>query len=184
MNLRWIVPGLLAFLPLGAFADEACHKPVEVAGFEGEQDFVQTRWFKGVSNPLISSGTITLSEDSVKWAVLEPVSIVTTVTEGGIVQSVEGGPPERVSGGQSSSPLLEQSGLFDLLKGDLSRVDQFYSVSAPEPVDNGWSISLVPSDAKMREFVDRITVKGCRRVSNIHVVQSSGDTLEIAFPVD
>ena len=150
--------------------------------FSGKQNFVQTRQFKGVAKPLVSSGTIELESDSVVWTVTEPVGVVTTINKDGIFQSIEGSAPERISGSQSSVPLVDQSGLFDLLKGDLSRIDEYYVVTTGADTQSGWAIALTPRNADMKKFVDTIKVDGCNRVSEIRIEQSSGDTLAISFP--
>lgn len=161
-----------------AFAE--CAKPEQVALIRGEHAFVQTRMLKGVKRPLAAEGVLKTEADTAVWTVKQPIEIVTRIGPEGVTQAVDGGPPEPVGPQGTGNPFFQDTGLVDLLRGDLSRVEEHYEVKRSvrtEPA--GWTLALSPKSELLSKYIASVTVEGCQRVASITVVQSSGDTLRI-----
>ena len=165
--------------PAGARAG-ACADPRALAQDLGERGFVQTRRLAGLDQPIVSSGRVTVREDEIVWAVLDPFEVVTRISGTGMTQAIEGGPEEPLDAGGASNVLLSESGLLDLLRGDLSRVDARYRV-AEAATPTGWLLILEPVAEDMARHIDHIDVSGCARIGRLAVSQSNGDTITVVF---
>ena len=177
-----IASGLLsvAMLALTTPASAACAPPEQIAALIGAHDFVQTRTLKGVSRPLVSSGTLTPEADGVLWTVTQPVKIVTRVTSSGITQSIEDEPAQPLGPAGGNSPFISETGLIDLLKGDLANLATRYEVKRSlRAKPEGWRLELKPKGASLAPYVSSIGVEGCQRIETIAVLQVNGDMIRI-----
>jgi hypothetical protein len=167
-------------LALASPAVAQCVAPEVVARMETEQAFVQTRVLAGVPRPLVSRGVVRMDGDSVIWSVTDPFDIVTRVGPSGITQAIEGGPPEPVGAVGDNNPFFRDTGLVDLVRGQLSGLEARYSVKRAKRVGpDGWRLELTPRAASISGYISRIDIEGCTAVDAIAVRQSSGDVIEI-----
>jgi hypothetical protein len=140
--------------------------------------FTQTRHLNGITRPLVARGRATIAAERVDWHVTTPVNALTTITPGGITQSIDGGAPQRVQAGGDA--LLSSAGLFDMLTGNFDALEQHYAITQrPARADGGWSIRLTPRAAAMARALTHIDVAGCERVADVAVQQANGDRMEI-----
>jgi hypothetical protein len=148
----------------------------------GVFDFTQTRHLSGVRAPLVSRGRATVAAERVDWHVTSPLDVRTTITPSGIVQTVDGGQPQRVGPQGGGDAFLSSAGLFNLLAGDFSALAPHYTI-APRPAQtNGrWGMRLTPRAASLARFVSHIDVAGCERVDAVELRQANGDWMEIAL---
>ena len=170
---------LIFFLSPLAVA-QTCIEPSDLAGQDGERDFQQIRQLEGVPRPLISNGRVSFSSDEVIWTVTSPLAIVTHISANGMTQSIEGSAPEPVGAGGADNPLLDQSGLLDLLRGDLSQIDRLYDVEQQQN-EASWALTMSPLNAEMAKYVDRVYVNGCDAVRGVSLHQANGDVISITF---
>jgi hypothetical protein len=166
---------------LAAPAVAACPAPEAIPAPRGEQAFVQTRTLKGLKKPMVSRGVFEVQGQEVVWTVREPIPIVTRISKAGVTQSVDGGQPEKL-GPEGADAVLVQSGLMDLLRGDLSKLEARYAVkrgtrNAPE----GWTLALTPKSAELKRWVGRLDVEGCGRIERISIRQANGDVMSVAL---
>jgi hypothetical protein len=178
----FVVSGLVSALAMVAVApaNAACAAPERIAALTGAHDFVQTRTLKGVARPLVSSGTVTPEKDGVLWTVTSPIKIVTHVSPAGITQSIEDAPPTPVGPAAGNNPFITETGLIDLLKGDLSKLDTRYEVKrSARARPEGWKLQLKPKGAALAPYISNIAVEGCQRVESIAVSQANGDMIRI-----
>lgn len=160
--------------------EQTCLAPQKVAQELGSRHFVQERHLKGIDQALVSSGAVLVASDSIMWTVSDPIEISTVISESGMTQSIEGGPAEPVGAAGAANPMLSQSGLVNLLKGDLRGVDENYIVSEIEN-ETGWGLSLMPKAQDMAKHVTAINVTGCTKIDSIKVKQSNGDVIFVTF---
>lgn len=143
--------------------------------------FTQVRHLNGVARPLTAHGRATISTERVEWRVTSPVDVLTTITASGITQSVDGGAAQRI-GAQGGDAFLGNTGLFDMLVGNFSALDQHYAIARqPARADGGWSIRLTPKAEGLRRFLSYVQVVGCERVAQVEVRQANGDWMEIGL---
>ena len=177
-----LIASSVVFIAAQAAQDsmQTCSDPMSVAQEIGTRNFIQERSLVGIDQSLVSSGRVDVSEDAIVWTVSDPIEISTTISPQGMTQSIEGGAAQPIGTIGASNPLLSQSGLLNLLKGDLTGIDANYDVAG---LDNasGWGVSLTPKDQEMAEHVSEIDVQGCTKIEMIKVKQSNGDTIKVSF---
>jgi hypothetical protein len=167
------------WLSIAGVAYAQCADPMRLPGEFGAFAFTQTRHLSGVRAPLVSRGQAIVSEGRVDWRVTQPLDIRTVITPAGITQSVEGGPPQRMGGGDA---FLSSAGLLNLLSGDISALANHYDIArAPAAANGAWRVRLTPKSASMARFLTYIEAGGCERVSNVEVRQANGDWMDIAL---
>jgi hypothetical protein len=161
-------------------AAAACVKPESLAKLSGEQGFTQTRTLKGVKRPLTTNGTLKPEADGVVWTVTDPIQIVTRITSKGVTQAIEGGKEEPVGPAGGANPFFTETGLVDLLRGDLSRLETRYAVQrSTRTKPQGWKLSLTPKAEAVKGYIATIAVEGCQRVESIAVKQANGDMIRV-----
>ncbi|ACT58987.1 outer membrane lipoprotein carrier protein LolA [Hirschia baltica] len=171
---------LLAAQSEPAAADNQCLAPQSVAQEIGSRKFTQERRLEGIEQSLVSQGIVNVSADAIEWTVLDPIEITTVISPNGMTQSIEGGPAQEVGAVGASNPILSQSGLIQLLKGDLTGADANYTVTDFE-INDGWGVSLAPKAEDMAKHVTKIDVTGCMKIDSINVVQANGDQILVKF---
>lgn len=188
MSVRFgtvIFAALAAFSVLGAAhaqAQSQCVKPEALGPLATKRAFVQTRRLKDIAKPLVSRGMAEPIADGVLWRVTEPVEIVTRITPKGVFQSVEGGPEETVASAASNDPFLADTGLVQLLRGDLQQVESRYeSRRSARAGKTGWRMDLTPKSEALRKFISSVTVEGCATLDHVGLTQANGDRIEIDF---
>jgi len=165
------------FLPEAAFAAErTCPPPSGIVVSDFSREFVQSRYLKGVSAPLVSKGTVSLDGETIEWHNRSPFDILTTFGPGGVTQSVEGGNPEPVSGGASAVPGLGGLPLASVLRGDLSQLDAYFRISTSVEAGNGpWVAVLDPRDSGLADILGTIEIGGCTEVERVTLRRATGD---------
>lgn len=165
------------FLPEAAFAAErTCPAPSEIVVSDFSRDFVQSRYLKGVSAPLVSKGTVSLDGETIEWHNRSPFNILTTFGPDGITQSVEGSDPEPVSGGASAMPGLGGLPLASLLRGDLNQLDAYFRISTSVEAGNGpWVAVMDPRDGALTDILGTIEISGCTEVEGVILRRATGD---------
>ena len=102
MALRVMLMPVIAILSGTAGAvDQTCPPPNEIVVSDFNRAFIQSRHLKGVSAPLVSEGTVSLTDERIVWHNRSPFDILTTFGPDGIKQSVEGGDPEPISAAET-----------------------------------------------------------------------------------
>lgn len=139
---------------------------------------MQTRHLSGVRVPLVSHGRASLSASGVEWRVTEPVDVVTQINAGGVTQSVNGGPAQRVG---ADGGFVTTTGLVDLISGNFSALQTYYDVARRAGAHGDWSLRLTPKAEALSRFVSFIDVAGCEGVRDVEVRQANGDWMSIAF---
>ncbi len=173
------VLGLAAALSAPALAE--CARPEAVAAPKGEQAFTQTRILKGLKRPVVSTGVVLVQGETVLWTVKEPIEIVTRITKSGVTQSVDGGAPEPL-GPEGSDAVLVQSGLMDLLKGQLSALDTRYTVKRlARDKAEGWKLDMTPKAEQLKGWIAGLEVEGCTRIETVSIRQANGDIMNVAL---
>ena len=175
---------LLTALQSATLPETGCMSPLEITGFADEQAFVQTREFAGMDQKIVSSGSVRIEGETIVWSVFDPILIVTRISGTSITQAIEHGPEEPVGSAGPANPLLAQSGLVDLLRGDLQAASTVYDVEIPDDMLNPWTVALTPQDDDLATVIASITISGCRQVEALRVNQSNGDVIAVSFSDD
>jgi hypothetical protein len=176
MLLGLTLQAVVAMPVTGRAGDRTCPPPHEIRVGEFSRDFVQTRHLEGLSAPIVSTGTVTLSGDRVVWHNLSPFDIRTTFGPEGVTQSVEGSEPQAINAYGNAGPLVGGLPLTDVLRGDLGKLETLFRVTTSSDAAGGhWTGILVPHDERLAEILGIIEVSGCTEVESITLRRPAGD---------
>jgi outer membrane lipoprotein carrier protein LolA len=154
-----------------------------VAGEMLRGQFVQERQLAGFSRSLRSEGTFALIPGrGLIWRGEMPFKNTTVITDGGIVQFVEGHEATRLEA--SRLPGLGQ--LYTVLEGaiagDVKPLEQVFSIVRDGDKAH-WQLQLVPlhPDNPAMAQLKSLDVRGARFVDTIDVDRGGGDADHLAF---
>jgi hypothetical protein len=176
-----LVPLLSLLVSAPALAELPCPAPEALSPITEAQSFTQTRILSGVDRPLVSRGSVLVTPEAVEWTVTDPVEVKTRMAEDGIFQSVMGGPEEPVQAGGAANPIVSDSGLIALLRGDFTAVDTYYDTEKSALQDGDWQVQMAPKSDSMSAYVTDITVTGCQAIETIRLRQTNGDEMHVTF---
>jgi len=143
--------------------------------------FHETKRLALLSEPLASRGTLTF---------VPPDRLVRVTTEPGQTRLVIDG--DRFSfcdatGSEaidlSANPIAREvvSNFVVLWSGDLAELDRRYEPRFTSGAE-GWRLELIPRDARLREFVERVTLSGSgRAIERMEMVETGGDRTTTRF---
>jgi|AGTN01.2.fsa_nt_gi hypothetical protein len=178
MRRLFLVLGMTLFALAGQAAEPMSLKPGEV--LRGR--FVQERFLKGFDRPVRSEGTFVLAPGrGLIWRGETPFPVVTAITSGGIVQSVDGQETMRLSA--AKIPFLAR--LYDMMggamAGDWKALENDFVVSRREQGKE----SLVTLSPKRGESgaqpFRELTARVGQFVEQVEVIKADGDHDRLTF---
>ena len=186
MSLQSLLGGLLAALvALGpsSWADAAEAGPFDIARLmqllgeapESEVAYTEKKYSSLLAEPVVSSGTLRFRRpDTVEKNMTAP-RIERFRIAGEELVMVRNGAERRFP--ISSQPLLSAfaASLRGVLAGDAALLRKHYRMTL-EGAEPAWRLELVPLDAEITRYVERILVSGrAGRIEQIETRESSGD---------
>lgn len=169
----------MLLLSLGVQAAEpVALKPGEVL----RGHFVQERYLKGFDKPVRSEGSFVLAPGrGLIWRGETPFPLITAITPGGIVQSVDGQETARLSA--AKIPFLAR--LYDMMggamAGDWKALESEFAITRQDHPQGG-TVTLVPkrTEAAAQPF-QALTVRLGRFVEDVDVLKPDGDHDHLIF---
>jgi hypothetical protein len=142
---------------------------------EGEVAYTEKKYSSLLSEPIVSSGTLSYRRpDAVEKNMVAPRSERFRIVGGDLIV-VRNGAERRFP--LSSQPLLAAfaASLRGVLAGDAALLRRHYNLALGGE-EQGWRLEMIPLDAEISRYVERITVTGqAGRVEQIEVREASGD---------
>lgn len=176
----------LAFL-LGSGAVSAAQQPAGFVAVKPDESlsgrFVQERHLRGATGPLRSEGTFVLApEKGLIWRAETPFAIVSIITAGGIVQTIDGAEAMRLPAARL--PFLRQ--FFDMisgaLAGDLAAMEREFTVARSSEGER-WRAVLQPRrrDDPAAGRIVSIALSGRRFLETVELRRADGDGETLSF---
>ena len=139
-------------------------------------DFRQERHIETLSRPLLSSGTVELTDVGFAWKQNAPY-VVWLIYDGTLV--VE---QTRIGGHETTTEILDPvvnkltSTLFQMLGGTLASMEIGFEIHRLDADDDSdWLYELIPRDVAIRSTIPRIEIGGGRFLNRIRVDESRGN---------
>lgn len=182
---RWFV--LLAMLlavamPLHAAEGDGVRarlaKPAVLRG-----QFEQQKQLQGFRNPLKSSGDFLLLRDrGIAWNTRLPFASSTRLTRRKLLATLPDGSTQVLVDASASPAMAAVNALLmALVAGDLDALAKRFTLKEAVRADGGWSLTLQPRDAALKQAFTRIVLDGDRYVRGVEIVEPAGDTTRIRF---
>ena len=143
-------------------------------------EFVQERRIAALDRPLVSSGSVTVSETGFVWQQQTPYQVSlsfdgTTIVETSTVNHQE---ITRAVRDPITNNLTRT--LFQMMTGSWQQMQGSFAIHALEASDqDGWALELKPRDEAVRDAIARIVLTGTRYLDTILVEEAGGNTTRI-----
>jgi hypothetical protein len=141
--------------------------------------FVQRRHLAGLAQPLESSGRFLFAREAgVEWHTEQPFDSVFVLTESGITQRDEGGPPLRIAAADQPALAVLSRVFFALFALDLDVLSRDFQLFG-ERRGTGWVLGLRPRTAALGGVFRQAIVSGGASVERVVLEDGNGDRSEI-----
>lgn len=146
------------------------HEPVVRGAFE------QRKAVKGFRNPLVSTGEFVVAQQrGVLWRTLQPFASTLVVTRDRVVaRGADGSVARRLSANEEPAVRAISETLFGVMAADLAALEQRFTISG-ESGREGWKLALLPRDAALARWVQRIDLEGDRFLRQVRLDEAGGD---------
>ena len=145
--------------------------------------FEQQKQLQGFRNPLNSSGDFLLLRDrGIAWNTRQPFASSTRLTRRKLLATMPDGSTQVLVDASASPAMAAVNALLmALVAGDLDALATRFTLKEALRADGGWSLTLQPRDAALKQAFSRIVLDGDRYVRGVEIVEPAGDRTRIRF---
>ncbi len=143
--------------------------------------FDQEKQVAGFRKPLRSSGQFVLKRgQGVIWETTQPFASTLVVTREHL-RSQSGGVMQHVDASREPGLHLINGVLFDLLGGEITRLQRDFDVTGELLDGQSWRLQLTPKPGALAQAFTRITLSGAAHVEQVRLDERNGDRSVINF---
>lgn len=145
--------------------------------------FEQQKQLQGFRNPLKSSGDFLLLRDrGIAWNTRLPFASSTRLTRRKLLATMPDGSTQVLVDASASPAMAAVNALLmAIVAGDLDALAPRFTLKEALRADGGWSLTLQPRDAALKQAFSRIVLDGDRYVRGVEIVEPAGDRTRIRF---
>lgn len=143
-------------------------------------DVQQKRYLRSLEQPLLSQGRFVMAADKgLLWETRSPIASLIRITPEGMMHQNGAGrwqPLQQQGAGSQTQIRL----FMDLLSGNTRSLSGQFAQSLQGDAQ-GWTLTLDPASAVLKQIFQRITIKGARSIEQVTLAETQGDRTEILF---
>jgi outer membrane lipoprotein-sorting protein len=145
--------------------------------------FEQQKQLQGFRNPLKSSGDFLLLRDrGIAWNTQKPFASSTRLTRRKLLATMPDGSTQVLVDASASPAMAAVNALLmALVAGDLDALATRFTLKETLRADGGWSLTLQPRDAALKQAFSSIVLDGDRYVRGVEIIEPAGDRTRIVF---
>ncbi len=143
--------------------------------------FDQDKQVAGFRKALHSSGRFVLVRgQGVLWFTERPFASQLALT-GARLSVASGGSTRIIDAAEEPALAAVHAVLFDLLGGDIAKLQANFTIAAELLDDERWRLQLQPKPGLFAQAFTRIELEGARQVERVQLFEANGDGTAIAF---
>lgn len=143
--------------------------------------FEQRKQVTGFRNPMRSRGHFVLARGrGVVWQTEQPFASTLVVTPERITVTA-GASTRRIDAAQEPALRAINRLLFDLLAGDIARLQADFELQSVALDGERWHLRLRPKAGAFATVFDAVELEGARQVERVLLVERNGDRTDIGF---
>ncbi|MCC6561480.1 MAG: outer membrane lipoprotein carrier protein LolA [Xanthomonadales bacterium] len=143
--------------------------------------FDQDKQVAGFRKALHSSGRFVLVRgQGVLWFTERPFASQLALT-GARLSVASGGRTRIIDAAEEPALAAVHAVLFDLLGGDIAKLQANFTIAAELLDDERWRLQLQPKPGLFAQAFTRIELEGARQVERVQLFEANGDGTAIAF---
>jgi hypothetical protein len=161
------------FAPGSVTADSHDLSTIEVFS---TANFTQQRHLNALTRPLLSSGTVTLTESGFVWSQHQPFETILSFDGVSIIETTSTG--TEVVTRTVYDPVTNNltRTLYQMLTGSWSEIRNTFAIEVEAANgETDWVYRLVPMDEEIRKFIPRIILSGTRYLDRIEVAHDQSN---------
>lgn len=171
--------GVVAAVPAVAEIDTVAARLARPELLRGR--FEQSKQVAGFRNPLRSRGHFVLVRGrGVLWQTEHPFASTLTVTPERITVTA-GDSTRRIDAAQEPALRAINRLLFDLLAGDIARLQADFEVQSVDLDGARWRLRLRPKAGAFAAVFDSVELEGAQHVDRVLLAERNGDRTDIGF---
>ncbi len=144
--------------------------------------FEQNRQIKGMSKPLISKGSLIISQEKgLWWHQKTPFELTLLLTDSVMKQKTANQPPQIITASQNPQLFQFNSLLSALFKADRNALEKNFTIKFTDKGNNRWGISLTPKAAPLNKIFKKIKLSGQNFLENVLIHDLQGDQTSLRF---
>ena len=152
------------------------HAPAVLRG-----EFSQKKVIQGFKKPLLSTGDFAIArERGLAWNTLQPFASSLYITPNRL-RSVANGETTTLEASKEPGLKAFNDLLIALLSGQLQALNTQFTVTALSATPTGWSVTLVPTQAGLAQFIAQLQIQGGNFVEQVVLTEGNGDHSTITF---
>lgn len=143
--------------------------------------FEQRKSVKGFRHPLVSGGDFVVSRTrGVLWRTLEPFASSLVVTRDRVLaRQGDGSIARALNANDEPAVRTVSETLFGVMAADLAVLAQRFRIDGELAGREGWRLVLLPRDASLGRWVQRVDLEGDRFLRAVRLQEGSGDQTQI-----
>lgn len=143
-------------------------KPEVVRG-----NFVQEKYLRALSQPLVSTGSFVLARDrGLLWLLRQPVQQDYRISSSGIAQRND----DKWQQSAQQGPAARQNDLFlAVLRGDTEALQRDFHLEL-SGTSQAWTLTLTPRAKLLGQIFTRILIQGSVTAERIELLETQGDS--------
>lgn len=143
--------------------------------------FTQTKTLQMFNQPLISTGSFLLDQNSgLIWQQLKPFSVSLVLVKDKLSQQFAGQEAEVIEAKDNPMVFYFSHLFLSLFKGDMDGLAAQFTMQLDEK-KQGWLLLLKPKVAPLDKVFDNISIEGDTFIQTLRLTELSGDVSEITF---
>ena len=158
-----------------ALVQKQLAKNINISG-----DFTQIRKISGLDSNLKSSGTFSISKNSMLWNQTKPIKTTMSMSKNKLVQTIMDNSPTIITREKQPVVFTFTTIFMSIAQGNGTSINNYFDVEF-NGVVNAWSLSLKPKSSPIDKAIKSISVKGGKYITSIDVVDTQGNNIDIKF---
>lgn len=175
-SMAVLVAGLL---PVSAYPCDISELGFLAADENVHYEFTQTKTVAALSQPLISSGLLGLSdEQELLWQTLRPLKSTLVIGAGGLKQFNRN---DQLVNDVANPAAVQLAQVFlNLLSGNTDVLDATFTQDLTCDGD-AWELNLVPISSDLRNMLEALALSGSEHIDKVSFREARGDFTEIVL---
>jgi hypothetical protein len=143
--------------------------------------FEQRKTLKGFRKPLVSSGAFAVSRHKgVVWHTQAPFASTLVVTRDRVLaRQADGSIARTLNAAEEPAVRMISETLFGVMAADLAVLSERFQIEGELAGAEGWRLVLLPRDAALARWVQRVELEGDRFLRSVTLREASGDHTQI-----
>ncbi len=145
-------------------------------------NFVQERQIKNIKTPLISKGSMLLSQEKgLWWQQTEPFVTTLILNDNEMIQRMEGQADQKITANSNPQMFQFNALMKALVKADKAVLEDNFELNFSDMGQGLWRLDLTPVTTPLNKLFNKIELQGTTELQQVILIDKQGDTTKIQF---